>query len=229
MIEDPPLLQVRRSFSRPGRDVLARFAGVPTGFLVDCMDGKGALDFQIKPLDRNRSTFAGSALTCHCGPGDNLALMGALAFTERDDAIVIATNDFVGLAVLGDRVAGMARNRGAVVLVTDGVVRDTPGLDAAGLPVFCRGVTPNSCMASGPGTIGLPIVVGGVAVASGDVVVGDCDGVVVVPAAEVSRVLDRLEVVRKAETEMDAKVAEGLAVPGRINELLESNRIRFLD
>jgi 4-hydroxy-4-methyl-2-oxoglutarate aldolase len=229
MIEDPPLLQARRSFSRPRRDVLARFAGVPTGFLVDCMNGKGALDFQIKPLDRNRSAFVGSALTCHCGPGDNLALLGALAFSERDDAIVIATNDFVGLAVLGDRVAGMARNRGGVALVTDGVVRDTPGLDAVGLPVFCRGVTPNSCMASGPGTIGLPIVVGGVAVASGDVVVGDCDGVVVVPSAEVSRVLDQLEVVRKAETEMDAKVAEGLAVPSRIKEMLESNRIRFLD
>jgi 4-hydroxy-4-methyl-2-oxoglutarate aldolase len=229
MIEDPPLLQVRRNFSRPGRDVLARFAGVPPGFLVDCMNGKGALDFQIKPVDRNRAAFVGSALTCYCGPGDNLALLGALAFSEPDDVIVIATNDFVGLAVLGDRVAGMARNRGVVALVTDGVARDTPGLDAVGLPVFCRGVTPNSCMASGPGTVGLPVVVGGVAVAPGDIVVGDRDGVVVVPSAAIGLVLERLDLVRKAETEMDAKVAAGLAVPGRISELLSSNRVRFLD
>ncbi|MBV9736495.1 MAG: 4-hydroxy-4-methyl-2-oxoglutarate aldolase [Acidisphaera sp.] len=229
MLEEPPVLQVRRLRHRPERALLARFADVPTGFLVDCMDGRGALDHRVKPVDPQRAAFAGVAVTCLCGPGDNLAIVGALAFVEPGDVIMAAADQFAGLAVVGDRVAGMARNRGAVALVTDGMARDTPGIRAAGLPLFCRGVTPNSCAASGPGTVGEPVVVGGVAVQSGDVVVGDCDGVVVVPQARIAAVLARLDRVRAAEAEMDARVADGLGVPPKITALLASPRVRFLE
>jgi 4-hydroxy-4-methyl-2-oxoglutarate aldolase len=229
MIEEPPLLQIRRRFARPSAEVLARFIGAPTGFLVDCMDGRGALDMAIKPVDPARATFAGSALPCLCGPGDNLAILAALGVAEPGDVIMAAADAFSGLAVVGDRVAGMARNRGVVALVTDGVARDAAGIRAAGLPLFSRGITPNSCNASGPGTVGEPVVVGGVAVQAGDIVVGDEDGVVVVSQARIEAVLARLERVRTVEAELDAKVAAGLAVPGRIEELLNSASVRYLD
>jgi 4-hydroxy-4-methyl-2-oxoglutarate aldolase len=229
MLEEPPMLRVRRSWPRPDAAITARFAGVPTGFLVDCMDGRGALDFQVKPVDPERAEFAGTALPCACGPGDNLAVLGALSVAEPGDVILASADAFTGLALIGDRVAGMARNRGAAALVTDGLVRDTPGIIPVGLPVFCRGVTPNSCAASGPGTVGYPIVIGGVAVAPGDIVVGDCDGVVVVPGALAEAVLARLDRVRVMEAEMDAKVAAGLGVPGRIAELAASGRIAYED
>src|SRR5690349_14147879 len=79
MIEDPPLLQIRRNFARPGIAMLKRFAAVPTEHLVDAMDGRGALDFMVKPIDPSRASFVGSAVTCLCAPGDNLAIVGALA------------------------------------------------------------------------------------------------------------------------------------------------------
>ena len=85
--------------------------------------------------------------------------------------------------MIGDLLLGMMKNRGVVAFVTDGFVRDIPGLRAVGLPCFAAGVTPNSPVRSGPGTVGLPTVVGGVAVGPGDIVVGDQDGVVVVPFA----------------------------------------------
>jgi len=229
LLEDPPVLQVRRNHARPDTATLARFEGVPTGFVVDCMDGRGALDFRVKPVDPAHADFVGAALTCLCGPGDNLAVVGALAFVQPGDVIMAATDHFTGLAVVGDRVAGMARNRGAAALVTDGVARDTPGIVAAGLPLFCCGVTPNSCAASGPGVIGEPVVVGGVAVQSGDIVLGDRDGVVVVPQAQIGAVLTRLDQVRRAEAAMDARVADGLGVPDKITALLGSTRVRFLD
>ena len=185
MLEEPPLLQIRRSLRRPSADVLARFKDAATGFLADCMDGRGALDWRIKPVDPERAAFAGAALPCLCGPGDNLALLAALSVAQPGDAIMAAGESFEGLAICGDRVAGMARNRGAVAIVLDGMARDTPGIREAGLPLFCRGITPNSCNASGPGTVGEPIVVGGVPVRPGDVVVGDCDGVVVVPEEKI--------------------------------------------
>ncbi len=229
MLEEPPILQIRRHFPRPTAAQLAGFAGAPTGFLADCMDGRGAMDAALKPVDPARASFAGVAVTCLCGPGDNLAILAALTVLRPGDVIVAAADGFAGLAVTGDRVAGMARNQGGVAMVVDGMVRDTPGIRGVGLPLFARGVTPNSCAASGPGTVGEPIVAGGVAVASGDIIVGDVDGIVVVPQARIDMVLARLAEIRVAEEAMDAKVAAGLGIPGRITALVEAGKVRFLD
>lgn len=229
MIEDPPLLQIRRNFRRPEAALLQRFAGVPTEHLADAMDGRGALDFTVKPVDPSRAAFVGSALTCQCAPGDNLAIVAALAQLKPGDVIVAATDFHSTLAVVGRRVSGMARNRGAVAVVTDGLARDAPGIRQNGVPVFCRGVTPNSATASGPGVVGQPIVIGGVAVESGDIVVGDGDGVVVIPAARIDDVLVRLVAVRAREADLAQKLAAGLGVPRRVTELLDSPRVRYLD
>jgi 4-hydroxy-4-methyl-2-oxoglutarate aldolase len=229
MLEEPPILQIRRRFERPPSRLVERFRDTPTGFLVDCMEGRGALDARIKPVDPASAGFVGVAVTCQCGPGDNLAILGALTVLQQGDVIMAAADGFGGLAVMGDRVCGMARNQGAVALVTDGMVRDTPGIRAVGLPCFAAGVTPNSCAASGPGTAGLPIVLGGVAIASGDIVVGDCDGVVVIPRAQAEAVAAKLDQVIAAETAMDERVVAGLGVPARITALIEAGQVRFLD
>ena len=78
---------------------------------------------------------------------------------------------------------------------------------AVGLPVFCAGLTPNSPVRNGPGTVGLPVVVGGVRIESGDVLLGDNDGVVVIPRAELAGVNQAdWTTVRKAEASLEAKV-----------------------
>jgi 4-hydroxy-4-methyl-2-oxoglutarate aldolase len=229
MIEDPPVLQMRRSFNRPDPGLLDRFGNIQTEHLVDAMDGRGALDFTVKAVDPGCASFVGCAVTCLCGPGDNLAIVAALSLVQPHDVIVAATDAFSGLAVVGRRVTGMARNRGAVAVVTDGLARDTAGIRANGIPVFCRGVTPNSATASGPGTVGEPVVIGGVAVHPGDIIVGDADGVVVVPATKIDEVLVRLEGVRAREALLAEKLASGLGVPRRVTELLGSTRVRYLD
>ncbi|MBV9218033.1 MAG: RraA family protein, partial [Methylobacteriaceae bacterium] len=97
------------------------------------------------------------------------------------------------------------------------------------LPVFARGVTPNSCVKSGPGKIGLPIVCGGVAVEAGDVIVGDVDGIVVVPRGMLDHVVKRLAEVIKAEQALQARIAEGLTVLDPIDALLRSERVRYVE
>ena len=71
MIKDPPLLTVKRNVCRPDKQLLKRFAGVPTSYVVDAMGGRGGLDFEIRPLvddgGGRMSTFVGPALTCHSG------------------------------------------------------------------------------------------------------------------------------------------------------------------
>lgn len=229
MIEDPPLLTVRRRFARPTRAQLDAFAGVPTGFVADAMNGRGALDARIKPIGRTPASFHGVAITCHAGPADNLALFGALAHGEPGDVMVCATDGFAETAVTGDLLLGMARNRGLAGFVTDGMVRDVPGIEAVGLPCFAAGVTPNSPVRNGPGTVGMPVVVGGVAVGSGDIVVGDGDGIVVVPFAAIEAVIARLVAVKAAEAALDAKVRGGLQLPNFIRAMMDAGRFREVD
>jgi 4-hydroxy-4-methyl-2-oxoglutarate aldolase len=123
MIGDPSKLVIRTRFVRLTPTQLAPFGERSTSFVVDAMNGRGALDHMIKPLDP-RSRFVGSALTARAGARDNLAAVAALDLIEPGDVLVIATQGFTGTATLGDNMAGIAQVRGAVAIVTDGMARD---------------------------------------------------------------------------------------------------------
>lgn len=180
MIEEPPKLTVHRGRRRPGAAQVAAFQGVSTGNVVDAMEGRGALTPAIKPLLPGQGQVAGPAMTAENGPADILATAAALAFVQPGDVLVAGTSGYQGCAAAGDRVAGMARNAGAVAMITDGPVRDGEGIAATGLPVWCTGLNPGSPFTTGPGTVGGALVFGGRRVEAGDMVVADGDGVVVV-------------------------------------------------
>jgi 4-hydroxy-4-methyl-2-oxoglutarate aldolase len=229
MLQDPPLLVVKRSIDRPDPAQVRKLAGAQTGHIVDALDGRGALDHRIKPIDRNRAAFVGVALTCETGPSDNLAIMAALAVAKPGDVIVAASDAFDHTAVVGDNVCLMGRNAGLAAIVIDGMARDEDGIVGAGLPCFARGITPNSCVRSGPGRVGFPVVAGGVAVASGDVLVGDRDGVVVIPREKLDFVVARLEEIRAAEQKVQARIAGGLTQLESIAALMASDRVVYVD
>jgi 4-hydroxy-4-methyl-2-oxoglutarate aldolase len=226
MIEDPPLITLRRNVPRPSKAQLAALAGTPTGHIVDALDGRAALPASIKPIIPEFASFCGVAVTCHAGPADNLAVMATLPVVQPGDVVVAAADGFREVALIGDLLLGMLRNRGAVAFVTDGMARDLPGLRDAKLPCFAAGVTPNSCVRNGPGTINRPIAIGGTVVSPGDIVIGDDDGVVVVPFERIDAVIARLTAVRAAEKELLAKVEGGLGIPSWIEELYRSGKVR---
>lgn len=213
MIEDAPKVRVAASLRRPRATQLAALQGVPTGFVVDALGGGGGLDYRIKPVVPEQAAFCGPAVTCDAGPADNLAVFAVLEHLQPGDVIAATAAGHTGCAITGDLLLGMARNCGAVAFVTDGCVRDVPGIRSVGLPCFALGVTPNSPAREGPGTVGFPIVLAGVAVAAGDILVGDQDGVVVVPFDRIDEVVERLDKVRAAEADLDAKVKAGMRVP----------------
>jgi len=225
MIKDPPVLTIRRNFPRPAAADITAFANIPTGYVVDALGGRGALDYRIKPQVPLKAIMVGVAVTCDCGPADNLALFGALEVARAGDVLVAATDGFTATALVGDLFMGMARNRGIKGLVTDGLARDLPGILDVGLPIYCAGITPNSPARNGPGTVGLPVVLGGVTVESGDIIVGDLDGVVVVRQNEAAAVIEKLAEVRTAEAALEAKVKGGLEVPDFIKAVLASGRV----
>lgn len=213
MIEDAPKIQLLTPIRRPRPEQVAALQRTSTGYVVDALGGAGAVDYRIKPAVPEQCHFCGPALPCNAGPSDNLAVFAALEYLQPGDVIVAASGGHTGCAVIGDLMLGMARNGGAMAFVTDGCVRDIPGIRSVGLPCFCVGVTPNSPAREGPGTMGFPIVVGGVAVAAGDIVIGDQDGVVVVPFDRIDSVIEKLPMVRAAEAELDAQVKGGLRIP----------------
>ena len=232
MLETPPALTIRRTFPRPPRDAIAALEGAMTGQVVDALGGLGALDASIKPIadaPPAMKSFVGPALPCMTSPADQLGLVGALAYAEPGDVLVVGTEGYLGTAVIGDLMAGMLLNGGAAGLVTDGAVRDTPGIIAVGLPVFCAGVSPNSPQRNGPGTVGLAISIGGVTVNPGDVVVGDVDGVVVVPQDALDDVIGKVDEIKRMESEVEAKVKDGLTYPDSWRAYLEPGAARFVD
>lgn len=226
MLEDPPVLTLREEFPRPSFDQMRRFHGAQTAHVVDSMDGRGALERSIMPQVAPVSTIVAPALTAHCYPADNMALLVTLEVLQPGDFVICATDSFRDTAVTGDLVAGMLRNAGAVGLATDGTVRDQIGIEQMGLPVFHAGVTPNSPAGIGPGTVGLPITCGGVRVCSGDLVVADRDGVVIVPYADIDKVADRLDQVRAAEAVAEAAVKAGKTNKGTLAALDAAGKVK---
>ena len=120
----------------------------------------------------------------------------------------------------------MARNGGAAAIVSDGTARDLGGIVAAGLPVWCTGLAPNSPYANGPGSIGLPVRLGSVQVETGDVIVADEDGVAVIPFARLDEIGAKIKQTYELETELDKKVAEGLAKSDGLVEFLASDQVK---
>ncbi len=225
---DAPPLKALRHMPRAGAEDIAAFRGVPVGNIVDAMGRTGALDHRIKAVT-SRSAFVGSALPVDAGPRDNLAAWAALRLARPGDVLVITTGGFEAASVCGDILIGMARNAGIQAVVTDGMVRDRSGIDAVGIPVFAAGISPNSPQKAGPGSVGLPVMVGGVRVAAGDIVRGDEDGVVVIPSAQIAVTLESLAEVRAKEAAMEEKVAAGVPVPDWIAAQGDDELFRFVD
>ena len=230
MIEEPPVLIIHAERPRPTAAQLDALRGVPTGFLADAMNGRGGLDPDIKALSPGvlPTQVCAVAFTCLCGPADVLTILGALGELKRGDLVVAATNRYRDCAVAGDRVMGMLRNSGASGFVTDGVMRDVDGINEVGLPVFCTGLSPNSPFAKGPGELGCEVVVGGVSINTGDVIVSDDSGIVVVPFNRIDEVISSLDDIRRLEDALDEQVNQGLAIPDDIASLLKSDQVKRL-
>jgi regulator of RNase E activity RraA len=228
MAREEVALEINRRFERTSESMVARFRSVSTGNICDAQGRSGALDYRIKPIS-GEASFAGVALTVETVPKDNLAPWAALDIAKPGDVVVISTGEYFASSVIGDVYVGMARNRGVLAIVTDGVVRDVEGIHAVGIPVFACGVSPNSPWKNGPGKVGFPIVLGGMTIHPGDIVVGNPDGVVIVSRMKADEVAEELKAVLAKETKMEADVRAGKSVPGWLAEAYKAKGVRYID
>ena len=234
MIENPPLIQIKKSSSRnrPSIKQLANFKNVPTGFICDALNGYAALDTNIKPLKvpgKNFEHIVGPALTVFSGAADVLGMSIALSEIQPGDVVVNGVSGFQGTAAVGDRIAGMIKNNGGIGLVTDGPMRDLEGIIETGLSCFCTGLNPNSPYNSGPAKIGYPTEIGGKTIHSGDIIVADADGVTVVPFNKIDEVIEKLDRIIELENAMDEKVKNGLKISQKALNYINSDQVIYED
>jgi len=222
MIHDPPALTIHRGFKRPSKELIEKFRGAQTSHLADAMNGRGALNYRIKPLDESQSAFVGPALTAHSAPADIVGMFGAVHEAQPGDVLVIANDAFTGTAVVGDLAIGMMKNKGIAAFVTDGLARDKAGILEFGMPVFCQGISPNSPGRTGLGIVGAPISLGDVFVKPGDIMIGDADAVVVVAQEEAEEVAQRLAEIQESEKIAVQRVVDGATLPASMADMIEN-------
>jgi len=178
-----------------------RFLEAPTGNICDANGGRGVMDAGIHPLDRHMQ-MAGRALTVACAAGDNLTIHKAVVLAQPGDVLVINCGGYLNAGVFGEMLALSCMAKGIAGVVIDGSCRDVNDLIELGFPTFVRGVNPRGTIKDTCGAVGGEVLCGGVTVRAGDVVVGDCDGVVVIPQEEAEEILDKALAKKKREDEM---------------------------
>lgn len=223
MVESPAIM-VHDTIIRPARDSFAPFLEAPTGWVVDAQGRTGALPHWIRPITQS-TRAVGPALTVRTRGRDNLAPYVALSFAKPGDVLVIQTDAYAEASVLGDILLGMARNAGIVAVVTDGMVRDIDGLNAVGIPLFAQGLSPNSPYKDGPGEIGGRVCLGNVLIESGDLIITDRDGIVVVAQHQIPAIATELPSIAAKEHKMDAAVRAGSPFPDWVKDFVQSDRI----
>lgn len=211
-------------------ETLAGLRQLAAATLHEAAGQRGAMEAAIHPVAPGMRVF-GLALPVRCQPCDNLTLHAAIAMAEPGQVIIADVANFTEAGHWGEILTVAAQARQVAGLVINGGVRDVEAAQRRGFPVFARSVSMRATVKRVCGTINEPIICGGVPVRPGDVVVGDDDGVVVIPAEEADAVLRaavareerEAEIMRRLETGaltvdllgLRAElVAQGVQVPG---------------
>jgi regulator of RNase E activity RraA len=205
-------------------DALVRqFRGLASSNLADAMGRFHFMDPGIQA--RSGLPLCGLAVTVNARPGDNLMVHKALQIAQPGDVIVVCTNGNTTSAVFGElmcRTALAARLGG---LVVDGAIRDVDGITSLGLPAYSRSVSPGGCDKDGPGEINVAISCGGTVVQAGDVVVGDRDGVAVVPREHAAEVIELVRALMEKERQRVAEIESGTHFKTEIDEALRKKGV----
>ena len=168
-----------------------RWSGLPTATISDCLDRLQAMHAGIHRV--SGGDLLGPAFTIETCAGDSATIHRAIEVAPSGSVLVIDAGGHLGRAVWGNVLTVAALQRGVRGIVLDGVVRDLEALREVDFPVFARGTCPAGPHKGFVGRWGVPVQCGGIVVTSGDVVVGDADGVVIVPGSRIDGLPEAVE------------------------------------
>ncbi len=167
-----------------------KLATFSTATLHEALGKTGNLPSAIKPISPGMK-LCGPAYTVQTIPGDNKILHRAYANAQPGDVLIANCSGYYEAGYWGDLMSLGAKTKGIFGLVMDACVRDADDIDALDFPVFSRGLCIRGTTSIEGGTLNQPIIIGAVLIYPGDIIVGDRDGVVVVPKARVQDVIEK--------------------------------------
>jgi 4-hydroxy-4-methyl-2-oxoglutarate aldolase len=203
--------------------LLDRFRGLASSNLADAMGRFNFMDAGI----RSRSGFpmCGLAVTVTARPADNLMIHKAMQVAQSGDVIVVNTCGNTTSAVFGELMCTTAAAAKLGGIVVDGAIRDVDGITKLGFPAFSRTVCAGGCDKDGPGEVNVPISCGGTVVMPGDIIVGDADGVVVVPRSNAEDVLTLVQQLMERERTRIAEIHAGTLFRPDVDDLLRKKGV----
>jgi len=203
-------------------DLVRAFREIPVAVAGDCM-GRCVGAMGLRAYHGHiRTVLCGPALTVRVRPGDNLMVHKAMMMAQLGDVIVIDGGGDLTQALVGGLMRTTAMAKKMEGFVIDGAIRDLVEWSEGGIAMFARGHTHRGPSKEGPGEINVPIACAGMAVLPGDLILGDADGVIAIPSADVAALLPKVHAHLKREAGIRATNAQGTSDPERFDAVLRA-------
>jgi len=219
--------RIYSKFERANKEVIEMFKNLPVANIADNMGRLYSVDQSIKPF--NKVGMLGPAFTVKLPSGDNLMFHKAIELAQEGDILVISAEGCMTRSLCGGLMFNAAMKKGIRGFLIDGCIRDVEDLKDLDFACYAKGVQPNGPYKNGPGEIGVPVAIANQVVHPGDIIVGDMDGVVVVPKKDAEAVAKAAKAQNELEKIKLEKTLAGKADRAWIDEELKKKNCEIIN
>ena len=213
----------------PDPAVVGGFSKLAAAPVADCMGRLSAMHPDVRRFSPRGAVLLGAALTVKARSGDNLMIHKALDMAVPGDVVVVANEGDRSHSSMGEVMFAHAVFRGIAGIVTDGAIRDVDSLEELPLLVYATGSTPAGPYKDGPGEINVPVSCGGQVVYPGDIIMGDSDGVIVIPAGDAKALLEQATAFTVADSAKSRAAREGKSDRSWIDKSLQAKGCEVIE
>lgn len=205
------MVNIIKSISRPSSELVEAFYKHSTATVHEAMGRLGAMNYKIKSLAKGMK-ICGPAYTVRAQAGDNVMILKAIKESQKGDVIVVDCGRCIESGPFGELAAAECKVKGLGGFITSGSVRDTAEIIAMGFPVFSVGISIVGTVKETIGYINHPVSVCDVIVNPGDIILGDDDGIVVIPLHSAQEILEKSDLRVAKEAKTMEKIQQGHSI-----------------
>lgn len=213
---------------RVNKKIVEEFRTVVTPHISDNMSRLQGASSELRPYHKG-GKLIGTAVTVKTRPGDNLMVHKAIDLAQPGEVIVVDAGGDTTNAIVGEIMQRIAKKNGIAGFVINGAIRDSIAFQNDSFPIYAKGVTHRGPYKDGPGEINVPISLGSMIVHPGDLVVGDEDGLVIVPVDEAEEVLHKVKIQAQKEEEIFQSIEQGAVDRSWVDSTLKEKGCEIFD
>lgn len=214
----------------PPAEIVEAYKSLPAANVADCMGRLSAISSEIRLLSSPKEEImAGVALTVKVRPGDNLMIHKAINMAGPGDVIVVSNEGDRSQSLVGEIMLTYAQVKGVAGFVFDAPIRDIGVVSEMNMPVYGTGSTPGGPFKDGPGEVNVPIACGGIHVEPGDIILGDRDGVIVIPRRDAAALLEEARKFSAQDHGKAVAAANGTLDRSWVDKALEAKKCEIFD